>query len=232
MSPHGFTNSNRYFGFMVYTWNLPSGYTCPGALECLAYADRQTGRIRNGTDQKFRCYSASGERYPAVRDKAWANFEAVARRTPDQVANVLEQCFPKSATHCRIHAGGDFFSQDYFDGWLRFVAGKPGVKFWAFTKSVPFWLARRDAIPTNLTLQASYGGKHDALIDQHGLKFAKVVFSKEEANVLNLRIDTDDTMAISGAASFALLENATARKTRTESSKAASGPTLFNVNLE
>lgn len=224
---HGFTSSNRYFGFKVHTWNLPSGYTCPGARECLAYADRHTGRIRNGEQQTFKCYSASTERYPAVRDKAWANFEAVVRKSPEEVAGVLSDCFPATATHCRIHAGGDFFSQAYFDGWLQFVAQKPAVKFWAFTKSVPFWLARRDAVPVNLTLQASYGGKHDALIDQHGLKFAKVVFSPQEATTLNLRIDLDDSLAMAGSAPFALLENSVARKTKTASTGAQAGTTLF-----
>jgi hypothetical protein len=56
-------------------------------------------------------------------------------------------------------------------------------------------------------LQASYGGKHDHLIEQHGLKSARVVWSKEDADALGLEIDTDDRLAAYGTASFALLEN-------------------------
>jgi len=208
----GFTDNNKYFGFPVFTWNLPSGFTCPGALECLAYADRKTGKIKNGEHQTFKCYSATTERYPAVREKAWHNFEAVRGKTPEAVAETLLACWPEKATHVRIHAGGDFFSQDYFDGWLEVCRQRPSVKFWAFTKSVPFWLARQDQIPFNLCLQASYGGKHDALIKQHGLKFAKVVYSKQEAESIGLEIDTDDRLAISGNESFALFENQTRRK--------------------
>ena len=227
---HGFTTSNRYFGFRVHTWNLPSGYTCPGALECLAFANRATGKITNGKQQTFRCYSATMERYPAVREKSWANFEAVRDKTADQVAATIAGALPERATHVRIHAGGDFFSQDYFDGWLNVASSFSAVKFWAFTKSLPFWLARRDQIPTNLCLQASYGGKHDDMIAANGLKFAKVVFTQQEANVLNLRVDTDDALAMEGHQSFALLENSR-RKTSTASSGAEQTTTLFtNAN--
>ena len=212
MSVFGFTDHNKYFGFSVFTWNLPSGFTCPGAMQCLAYADRKTGKIKNGNDQTFKCYSATTERYPAVRNKAWQNFEAVQQKSPLEIAKTLLVCWPQKATHVRIHAGGDFFSQDYFDGWLEVCRQKPAVKFWAFTKSVPFWLLRLGQIPDNLCLQASYGGKHDALIDLHGLKFAKVVYSKQEAEKMELEIDTNDRMAISGNKSFALLENQTRRK--------------------
>jgi hypothetical protein len=214
---HGFTASNRYFGFRVHTWNLPSGYTCPGALECLAFANRATGKITNGKQQTFRCYSATMERYPAVREKSWANLEIVRGRTADEIAAIISAALPKRATHVRIHAGGDFFSQDYFDGWLQVASGFPAVKFWAFTKSLPFWLARRDKIPSNLCLQASYGGKHDDLIAINGLKFAKVVFAQREAANLNLEIDTDDALAMEGDQSFALLENSTRKKSNLSS---------------
>jgi hypothetical protein len=119
---------------------------------------------------------------------------------------------PQKAAHVRIHAGGDFFSQDYFDGWLKVCAAHPGVRFWAFTKSLPYWLARAGQIPQNLCLQASYGGKHDADISEHGLKFARVVWSLAEAG--DLPIDVDDTLAMGGAESFALLENFTNRRKR------------------
>lgn len=208
----GFTDHNKYFGFPVHTWNLPSGFTCPGASACLAYANRETGKITNGKAQEFKCYSATTERYPAVREKAWANFDAVRGLHPEEVAGKILSVWPMKATHVRIHAGGDFFSQDYFDGWLKVCRAKPQIQFWAFTKSLPFWIFRLEQIPANLCLQASYGGKHDGLIQPNGLKFAKVVYSLQEAADLGLPVDTDDKHAISGATSFALLENSSKRK--------------------
>ena len=45
----------------VYYWCLPAGHSCPGALECLAKADRHTGRVTDGPDTKIRCWAASME---------------------------------------------------------------------------------------------------------------------------------------------------------------------------
>tara|TARA_R110000824_G_scaffold33479_3_gene107248 strand:- start:56 stop:712 length:657 start_codon:yes stop_codon:yes gene_type:complete len=201
-----FTKANKYlFDSKAWSWNLPSGTTCPGALKCLAAANRNTGKVINGPHQEFKCYSATYERYPSVRDRVWANFDSVRGKSSVEVSSLLGRIFPKTDL-VRIHSGGDFFSQDYFDGWLRFVESMPDVLFWAFTKSLPFWLCRLDSIPGNLVLQASYGGKHDALIGEYGLKYAKVVYSVEESVELGLEIDWDDRLAAYGTDSFALLE--------------------------
>jgi len=207
-----FTSSNRYFGKKVWTWNLPSGFTCPGALQCLTYADRKTGKITNGHLQTFKCYSAVTERFPAVRNRVWANLDALKGKTKYEMADIILSALPVTASHVRIHAGGDFFSQEYFDAWLNVCFSKPLVAFWAFTKSIPFWINSMADVPSNLTLQASVGGKHDHLIAIHNLKHARVVYSVEEAARINLRVDTDDTMAMSGTESFALLENFTAKR--------------------
>ena len=82
----------------------------------------------------------------------------------------------------------------------------------AEAESVRYWVARKDRIPKGLTLQASYGGKDDALIAEHGLKYAKVVNGRDEARALGLKVDTNDALAMAGRESFALLENFEMRK--------------------
>jgi hypothetical protein len=207
-----FTRVNKYiFDSSAWSWSLPSGTTCPGALSCLARADRHTGKLWNGPQQKFRCYSAVTERFPSVRQRLWANFDAVKGKAPDEVCEALS-CIPRKARRVRVHTAGDFFSQDYFDGWLQFCARNEGIHFWAFTKSLPFWVARLRDIPRNLILQASTGGRHDELIKQHNLKYAQVVWSRDEASRLGLAIDEDDYLAAYGSKPFALLENFTATK--------------------
>lgn len=64
-------------------------------------------------------------------------------------------------------------------------------------------------VPPNMELQASYGGKWDGMIEEHGLKYAKVVWSPGEAELLGLEIDTDDKLAAFAGPSFALVENFT-----------------------
>ena len=227
--PPSFTTGNEYlFAADAWTWNLPSGFTCPAAVECLTYADEKTGKITNGPAQTFKCYSAVTERFPGVRARAWSNWRAVQKKTAPQVFDTLEAIFPPGARFVRIHAGGDFFSQAYFDGWLKVCRAHPRVRFWAFTKSLPFWLKRATTIPDNLVLQASFGGAHDALIEPNGLKSALVVYSQAEADELGLPLDDDDYLAAYGSTSFALMENFTARPTPTTTTRsnnsASSGP--------
>ena len=196
-----------YYPFPVWEFNLPAGWSCPYAEACLTKADRITGKQTNGDEQEFKCYAAVVERYPAVRDVRWKNFDALRGKTKQQMSSMLIRGLPHMATHSRIHGGGDFFNQDYFDAWLSVCESLPHTVFWAFTKSIGFWVNRLDSIPGNLTLQASYGGRQDDLIEKHGLKYAKVFKSMAEVESSGLPLDVDDTLAMNGSTSFALLDN-------------------------
>ena len=68
-----------------------------------------------------------------------------------------------------------------------------------------YWVNYIKDIPANLILNASEGGKLDAQIALHGLKFAKVVYSPEQAQELGLLIDHTDEAAYKTKQSFALL---------------------------
>lgn len=158
--------NTKYYGDVVYEFNLPVGHTCPYAVECLVSVNRETGKFKNDS-KSFRCYASSAERFPGVRNSRWTNFEYV------KAGNKIE--LDKKVERVRIHASGDFFSQDYFDMWLDTCRRYPNVEFWAYTKSLPFWVKRLDEIPENLTITASRGGKFDDLIEKHDLKNVRVV---------------------------------------------------------
>ena len=64
----------------------------------------------------------------------------------------------------------------------------------------------------NFVLTASYGGRDDWRIDEFDLRFAKVVYSEQEAHDLGLAIDHDDTHAAFGNDHFALLIHGTQPK--------------------
>lgn len=187
-----------FYPFPVYEFNLPAGHSCPFAKDCKVSVDRVTGKMVKGQDNKFRCYASAAERFPAVRESRWKNFEEMKAGVKIEI--------PKEATHIRIHGSGDFFSQDYFDMWLNVCRENPNVKFWAFTKSINYWVARLGSIPDNLTLQASKGSLCDYLIDEYHLKYAEV-FTNIADVPKGMKIDTDDSMAMSGTESFALLDN-------------------------
>jgi len=85
----------------------------------------------------------------------------------------------------------------------------PQLLFYTYTKSLNYWIARKDFMPSNLRITASMGGRLDHLIQEHNLKHVRVVTSPEEAKALNLQLDHDDTHAMYGDNNFALLIHGT-----------------------
>ena len=197
-----FIRNKKFYTGIVYEWNLPAGHTCPFATECKTSVNRETGKFTKAKGY-FSCYAARSERFPVVREHRWDNFNLVR--------NGGTPIIPKKAKHIRIHASGDFYSQEYFDMWLQIAKDNPCIRFWAFTKSIQFWLKRRDSIPRNFILTASYGGKYDDLIEKYNLKSARV-YSSEQDIPKGMPIDTNDDYARIPNVCFALLDNNKVKK--------------------
>ena len=224
----------------IFTLTLPAGWSCPGANECLAFADPATGKIWDSPTLKFRCFAASAERYENVRNVVWHNFNLlrrlkdkykIARLLLDSLEETMHRFKVKDDDYgiVRIHVGGDFYSRDYVTAWdiaLRTTkAGwhwgrRPGWKFpkvigYAYTKSLHHLsrMLKDHELSDNFVITASEGGKFDHLIPVlKGLKVAKVVGSIEEAESEGLEIDHDDSHALFGKESFALLIHGTQPK--------------------
>ena len=189
---------------------LPSGWSCPYAKQCKTYWDPVKRKVIKGPESEFRCYSASLEAaWPSVANKVRHNREVLRGKSTKQMADVIMRSVPWNAKRVRIHESGDFFSQAYFDAWLRVAQENDNIVFYAYTKSLPFWIKRLNEIPPNFKLTASRGGKADDLIEKYGLKEARVVKSHEEAEALGLEVDEDDSHAWASDDSFALLIHGT-----------------------
>ena len=126
-----FNNVNWRKKLDVRTFSLPSGYSCPFASDCLSKADRKTGKITDGKNMEYRCFAATMEaRLPSVRNSRWDNFDALRKlKTVDAMVAALLDALPVKADVVRIHVGGDFFNQRYFDAWLRVAALRPQTQF-------------------------------------------------------------------------------------------------------
>jgi len=192
-----FVKNKTYYTGVVYEWNLPTGTTCPFALECKVVVDRVTGKFDIDKGQ-YRCYAASPERFPAVREHRWKNFEFVK--------NGGIPTIPSDCKAIRIHASGDFFNQAYFDMWIELAKSNPSVEFWAYTKSIQYWVNRLEQIPFNFILTASYGGRQDDLIEKHNLKNVKVYPSLGDLPS-ERPVDINDDWARLPHINFALLDN-------------------------
>ncbi len=202
---------NSKLSAAIATFALPAGHACPFAKDCFSKADRITGKITDGSETRFRCFSASNEcRATTVRKARWRNFELLqAARTVQGMADLIQASLPFGISFVRIHVGGDFFNETYFKAWLNVAIANPSIIFYAYTKSLGYWVKYKKLIPSNFRLTASRGGKLDALIEKHNLVSAEVVFSTEEARRKGLEIDHDDSQAIKASKSFALLLHGT-----------------------
>ena len=197
--------------------SLLAGKSCPSALECLASVEIVDNRrkIKDGKFSKFRCYSASQEaQYTSVYNARLYNFELLKScKSVNEIYDLLDISIPKiKFSPFRVHDSGDFFNQRYFDAWLKLARNNPKCVYYAYTKSLNYWVNRLDVIPNNFKLVASYGGKHDHLIKKYNLISARIVYHPLHAEELNLEIDHDDSIAVENDRNFALLLHGTQPK--------------------
>jgi hypothetical protein len=197
--------------------SLLAGHNCPAAKDCKSMVmETEEGlRIQDGEHTEFRCYAASMElRSKPAYELHKANFEVLkrAKGVAGKVAVIkraIEEQQVYDMRRVRIHASGDFFVQSYFDAWIQIAEMYPDLIFYAYTKSLKFWVRRMDSIPANFKLTASYGGHNDDLIEKHNLKAVTVVYSFEEAEEKGLPIDKDDSHAYAYDGNFAQLIHGT-----------------------
>jgi hypothetical protein len=207
-----FGKGNAKLNKLIYTFSLPAGFACPGSKECKSRAmlDSKTNKlsIKDGPHTKFRCFAASQEvLYRNTYNARRHNFELLKSLGKDsnKIADLIEYSLPKKAKYVRVHVSGDFYSPAYFAAWILVAKRNPGVIFYAYTKSLPYWKTHKNNKPDNMRLTASWGGHYDSLILSEGFRSARVVFSEAEAEELGLELDHDDSHAIEMGPSFALL---------------------------
>ena len=195
----------------VYSLDLLSGWSCPYASECLSKVhDMGTHKkLLDGPDTKFRCFSASQEvLYSNLYNLRKFNFDLLRnKKTTLGKFHLIRESLPYNTGILRFHVGGDFFNKSYFDAAVKIAEYFSDRLFYAYTKSLPFWLEWSN-LPENLVLTASRGGRFDSLISKHNLRESVVVYSEKEAFDKGLEIDHDDSHAANPAKrneSFALL---------------------------
>jgi hypothetical protein len=144
----------------IYSFGIPAGFTCPYAGSCKAICYAQKGMFR------FRSVQAAQAR----------RFEATRRE--DFVAVMTAEITRRKVKRLRIHDSGDFYSAAYRDKWIAIAKACPEVHFYAYTKSVKFFLGV--ALPENLRIIFSLGGKLDHLVDPQKHRHARIFDSESE----------------------------------------------------
>ena len=193
--------------------SISAGITCPGSNNCKAWVTLKDDKrvLNRGLESMFTCFAASEElRYPNVFKSRKYNYDLINSYVIKKDLNGLTdlinrsiQSNRKNITKTRIHESGDFYHPLYLQAWLNVARLNKDLKFYCYSKSLDFFL--EVLLPNNFYMVASYGSRHDYLIDQgYFPKYSKVVFSEDEAKKLNLEIDKDDSLCF-GNKPFALL---------------------------
>ena len=211
------SKGNAKLGKGTLVFSLPAGKTCPGALQCKSFAVvNANGKrtIQDGAETVFRCFAASSEvQYDQVFNNRADNMQQIVNALQNGSAAVLihnsiQVNRTKNTKLVRIHESGDFFSLEYLQAWLMVALHNPDLKFYAYTKSLEYFVGLE--LPSNFYITASKGGKHDNLLDQFE-RYSVVVENEEEALALGLEVDHDDSHCF-GNSPFALLVHGTQPK--------------------
>jgi hypothetical protein len=214
-----FSTGNAKLGKQTLIFNLPAGKTCPGALFCLSFAavdDNGKRHVQDGPQTQFRCFAATSEAqydgpfYSRARNLQLI-VDAIKSNTAVELLNTsLQNSRTKKSELVRIHESGDFFSGAYLDAWVAVARLNPDLKFYCYSKNLPLFVEAN--LPANFFMTASYGGKHDDMIDAGMFtRYSKVVHNDEEADTLGLEVDHDDSHCF-GPNPFALLVHSTQPK--------------------
>jgi|TARA_R110000851_G_scaffold251971_5_gene404511 hypothetical protein len=201
--------------------SLPAGYTCPMATVCKSFAAKPGNKFKDGTsikagpEREFMCYAARQQaQYSKTAGKnAFSNLTLLSEAGKvggiDGMAELIINSIQYHGFHTskvfRIHEGGDFFSSDYLKAWIQVAKHFSNIKFYTHTTSLNFWLSNKSSIPRNMNLIASVDKNNEDMIMKNKLRYARVVYSVEEAAKLGLSIDFDDSIAAFKDESFALL---------------------------
>ena len=114
------------------SFSLPPLETCPGS----------TGLCRKA------CYAKITYRLYKHTRACWENNLALIKAN-NWTEAMVHNIYVTASRYFRIHIGGDFFSQEYLDGWIEVCKVFPEIQFLAFTKSFQLDYS---AAPDNLNI--------------------------------------------------------------------------------
>lgn len=175
--------------------------TCPQALACKAVCYAKQGRYVMDLVVKARKHNLKLSLRPTFAKHIIADLNQMV---------IKSKVCHKPYNVVRLHDSGDFYSQEYLDAWSTVAAAFPNVIFYAYTKSLHLDMS---AIPSNLRITRSQGGRLDKLINL-GLPNSRI-FSSHAARQREKYVNGNlsDIPAIEGRISIGLVFHGTKKLT-------------------
>ena len=83
------------------------------------------------------CYAAAMEnRWPSVKTSWTRNLEATYNKNfVKYMISALKLKYTQGYGVCRVHVGGEFYSDEYIDKWIEIAKGVPLMLFYSYTKN-------------------------------------------------------------------------------------------------
>ena len=160
-----FTRNGKLKKAEYYTVNfgIPALKTCPMADACKSF-----------------CYANKGAyAWPVV--KAAYEYRFQMTRKPEFITMAVDALRRKKKLQkVRIHDSGDFYNKEYLYKWIEIAKALPNIEFYAYTKRVKLLKDNASALPSNMTIIYSIGGREDHLIDQNVDRHSKIFNSLDE----------------------------------------------------
>ena len=147
----------------IASFNLPPVSTCPAKGVCATW-----------------CYATAGLQWMLSGfKKRVAAYKAT--QLDDFATVMVAHLISEKVRILRVHDSGDFYSPQYLAMWCAIAEKLPHVKFYAYTKQIILvkLFRRMGAIPKNLNIVQSLGGKFDHLIDE-SFPHAKIFHNIDE----------------------------------------------------
>ena len=180
-------NNAKIFNFSIPAYKTKSGkVTCPFAAACVKY-----------------CYAQKGNytRFPIVQELMEKKYEISKQNNFNSLMNA--EIKKKKATHVRIHDSGDFYSVKYLQKWIQIAEFNPSIIFYAYTKSIKFFVndlfpdTDTLALPDNMKIIFSEGSKTDNLINAREHRHARIFKTSEDLNAAGyIDASSNDLQAI------------------------------------
>ena len=151
-------NKTKIFNFSIPAYKTKKGkITCPFAKECVKY-----------------CYAQKGNytRFPIVQELMERKYNLTKQE--NFVELMTNEIKNKKANYIRIHDSGDFYSVAYLKKWVQIAKDNKSVIFYAYTKSIKFFIDYQINIPKNLKIIFSEGSKTDNLINTKKHRHARI----------------------------------------------------------
>lgn len=202
----------------VYSFDIPAGVTCNGALDCMSWYDVMTNELKHTYSTQFACYAAGDEnQYAQTLECHYNNLIALFGLDLTSMTSVLVDgiaaLLPKRKNSMTIgairpHSSGEFYNATYYRAWANVAENFPGINFFGYTKNI---FALKATRPENFKLVYSMGGKYDSYVENETTFGASKVFktvddAKKAGWVVSCQEnDYDDYYHIMNGDRFALI---------------------------